>query len=320
MMMALGLNTEAFLDWPLSRILDWVVTTAPQITAIEVVAGGYCGTGHCDTERLLHRKQERDAWRDEFSRRDLQLVALNVSGNPLHPNPEIAEKHDGWLRRAIQLAPELGVDRLVAMSGCPGAAESDRAAPHFCANTWLPDYGGIVDWQWEERVLPYWQDISELAAREHPALRICLELHPGAAAYNTATFARLAAAGSNLAANLDPSHFFWQSMDPLAIVARLGDRIGHAHAKDTILIPENLALNGLLDNRWPGDPAEMPWNFATVGHGHDRAWWLAFVQALVAAGFEGTLAIEHEDPLVPAEEGIVEAVQLLSDVMRSVGG
>src|SRR5579859_1838890 len=316
MTIALGLNTEAFLDWPLTRILDWLLTRTPEITALEVLAGGYCGTGHCDSELLLRDPQQRQKWRTEFDRRNLQLVALNVSGNPLHPNPEIAEEHDRALRRAIQLAPQIGVDRLVAMSGCPGAAETDRAAPHFCANAWLPDYQGIVDWQWEERILPYWQNISELAAREHPSLRICLELHPGAAAYNTNTFTRLAGVGSNIAVNLDPSHFFWQSMDPLAIIDRLGDRIGHAHAKDTVLFPENLALNGLLDNRWPGDPAEMPWNFATVGHGHDRAWWQLFVQALVSTGFEGTLAIEHEDPLVAAEEGIIEGAHLLSEVIR----
>ena len=54
---------------------------------------------------------------------------------------------------------------------------------------------------------PYWSALSEFAAREHPGVLICIELHPGTPVYNVETFQRLAALGPNLAANIDPSHF-----------------------------------------------------------------------------------------------------------------
>src|SRR5438876_153955 len=98
---------------------------------------------------------------------------------PLHPNPEIAARHDADLRQAIRLAAELGVDRIVAMSGCPGAAPADRSAPHFSAGGWLPDLERIAEWQWRERVAPYWLEISEFARREHASSLICFGLHSG---------------------------------------------------------------------------------------------------------------------------------------------
>jgi sugar phosphate isomerase/epimerase len=116
--------------------------------------------------------------------------------------------------------------------------------------------------------------------------------------------------------NLDPSHFFWQSIDPLAIVQALGDRIGHVHGKDTTLHQQRLALNGILDNRWPNPPDEMPWNFATVGRGHDEEWWRRFVGLLRDQSFSGTISIEYEDPFVPVEESVLESARLLSSLAR----
>ena len=56
-----------------------------------------------------------------LAERELELAALNVSGNPLHPDRAIGARHDAELRGAVQLAHALGVPRVVAMSGCPGA-------------------------------------------------------------------------------------------------------------------------------------------------------------------------------------------------------
>jgi sugar phosphate isomerase/epimerase len=122
--------------------------------------------------------------------------------------------------------------------------------------------------------------------------------------------------GTNLAVNLDPSHFFWQGMDPLAIIGALGDKIGHAHGKDTSMFPENLALNGVLDNRWLGEPKEMPWLFATVGDGHPAEWWNRFVQTLEGTGFDGTVSLEYEDPLVDGETSVRRSAELLAAAMH----
>jgi sugar phosphate isomerase/epimerase len=237
------------------------------------------------------------------------VAALNAWGNPLHPEADIARAHDRDLRETIRLAAQLGIERVVALAGAPAAAPGDRV-PHFSGGGWLPYLEGIYERQWDEEVAPYWSSMSEFARAEHADLLICVELHPGTVVYNVETFTRFAALGSNLAANIDPSHFFWQQMDTRVVIEGLGGPIGHAHVKDVAFNQEALARNGLLDHRWPGPTDEMPWSFATVGRGHDEAWWrdflgwLAPTQARVAA-------IEHEDPDVPAEVGIVEAAQLV---------
>jgi sugar phosphate isomerase/epimerase len=309
----LAVVAEAFVDQSLAQVLDWLRDAAPEVSALELGSGGYAPHPHCPRELLLSDAGARASWRRELEDRGYSLAALNVWGNPLHPDAELAERHDCDLRDTIRLAAHLGVDRVVALAGCPAGAPGDRV-PHFAAGGWLPYLEGVYETQWERSVAPYWTELSEFARAEHPGLLICVELHPGTAVYNVETFSRLAALGENLAANLDPSHFFWQQMDTDAVMARLRGRIGHVHAKDVVFNREVLAVAGLLDHRWPGPSAEVPWKFATVGHGHDAAWWTAFV-AHLEGNPVSAIAIEHEDPDHDAEAGVPEAAALLAGAL-----
>ncbi len=310
----IGVVTEAFADRPLAEVMDWLVRDAPLVTDLEVGAGGYAPTGHCDMPRMLTDANARNAWLKEISSRGLRLAALNVWGNPLHPDAAVASKHDADLRDAIRLAALLGIDRVVALAGCPAGAAADRT-PHFAGGGWLPYLEDIYESQWESRVEPYWSDLAAFARREHPGLLVCLELHPGTVAYNVETFGRVAALGESIAANIDPSHFFWMGMDPLAVVEAIGVRAGHCHGKDVVFSARSLALNGLLDHRWPKPADRMPWNFAVVGRGREAAWWRMFVAAIGSFTRVRTIAIEHEDPFEAAEAGVREA----ASVLRSTG-
>jgi sugar phosphate isomerase/epimerase len=222
----------------------------------------------------------------------------------------VAARHDGDLRDAIRLAALLGIDRVVALAGCPAGAPADHT-PHFAGGGWLPYLEDIYETQWGSRVEPYWSDLAAFARREQPDLLVCLELHPGTVVYNVETFTRVAALGDAIAANIDPSHFFWMGMDPLAVVEAIGRRAGHCHGKDVVFSPRNLALNGLLDHRWPRPADHMPWNFAVVGRGKEAAWWRTFLAAISSQTRVGTVAIEHEDPFELAEAGVREAAAVL---------
>jgi sugar phosphate isomerase/epimerase len=246
----------------------------------------------------------------ELTARGFTVAALNAWGNPLHPDPDIASAHDWALRETIRLASALGVERVVAMAGCPAALPGD-GSPHFAAGGWLPYLEGVHERQWESSVAPYWQELGAFARAEHPDLLICLELHPGTVVYNAATFSALASLSPNLAANIDPSHFFWQHMDAFAVLDALSGPVGHAHAKDLSFNRDVLATEGLLHHRWPAPSSDAPWSFATVGRGHDESWWGEFVTRLRSTEVRA-LAIEHEDPDVPPEQGVVEAARLLS--------
>ncbi|MGN6378241.1 MAG: sugar phosphate isomerase/epimerase family protein [Gaiellales bacterium] len=307
--MQLGLVTEAFAGRPLSELLDWLGRHAPGVRALEVGAGGYAPTTHCDPAALLADAGLRERYVGELERRGIHLAALNTWGNPLHPDADVAGRHDRDLRTAIRAAAQLGVNRVVALAGAPAVAEGDRA-PVFSAGGWLPYLEGAWESQWERAAGPYWSGLSEFARAEHPDLLVCIELHPGTCVYNVETFAHLASLGPNLAANVDPSHFMWMHMDPLSVVAAL-PLIGHAHAKDVRFNPGRLALQGLLDHRWSGEDADAPWAFTTVGRGHDSGWWHRFWTALADRGVPAC-CIEHEDPAVAPEPGVVEAAELLS--------
>jgi sugar phosphate isomerase/epimerase len=305
----IGVVLEAFIDRPLGDVLGWLREAAPEITTIEVGAGGYAPHPHCDVAELLTSPQARQAWLATVEQPGFRLDALNAWGNPLHPDTDLASRHDADLRNAIRLAVLLGADRVVAMAGCPAAAPGDRA-PHFGSGGWLPYLEGVYERQWADTVAPYWADLAAFAASENPDLRVCLELHPGTAVFNVETFNRVAALGPSIDANLDPSHFFWMGMDGHKVAAALGERVGHAHGKDTVFHADNLALNGLLDARWPQPAEQMPWTFAVPGTGHDLAWWTKLI-ATMAGSHARVISIEHEDPFVPATTGVPDAAKLL---------
>jgi sugar phosphate isomerase/epimerase len=306
----LAVVAEAFLDRSLTALLDWLTDAAPEITGLELGSGGYAPHPHCDRELLLDDTAARERWMGEIESRGFVVAALNAWGNPLHPDQRLAERHDRDLRETIRLAAQLGVDRVVALAGCPAASPGD-GRPHFAAGGWLPYLEGIYEEQWERSVAPYWDAISEFTRAEHPEVRICIELHPGTSVYNVETFTRLAQLGENLAANIDPSHFFWQLMDTEEVIAALRPRVAHMHAKDVSFNNRVLATAGLLDHRWPGPTSEVPWKFATVGDGHDSQWWTRFM-ALTQGTQVTAVAIEHEDPDVPPEEGVPASARLLS--------
>jgi sugar phosphate isomerase/epimerase len=201
------------------------------------------------------------------------------------------------------------VDRIVALAGCPAAAPGDHV-PHFGAGGWLPYLENVYERQWEQQIEPYWAGLAEFARAQNPDLLVCLEIHPGTSAFNVETFERVAALGPSIAANLDPSHFFWMGMDGHKVAAHLGPLVGHAHGKDTVFHSGSLALNGLLDRRWPNPAEQMPWTFAVPGRGHDLAWWTGLLRAMAGSSAR-VISIEHEDPFMPAEEGVPEAARLL---------
>jgi sugar phosphate isomerase/epimerase len=296
--MRIGLFTDSLERKSLNEVLAWLEDELPAVRDLEIGTGGYSPSPHCDLGALLADESERARWLDSLTTRGCRLSALNVSGNPL----EIAG-HDDDLRRTIELAPLVGVTRVVCMSG--GLAS-------LSGGGWSPGIEEEIASYWQSTVLPYWKDVAQLAS-SHPDLRLCFELEPGAAVYNVTTFERVAAVAPNLDVNLDPSHFFWQSIDPLAVIQRLGSRIGFAHGKDTVLDHERVALDGTVDRR--------SWRFATVGQGHGVDWWRTFIEALRAVGYDDLVSIEYEDPSRPPEQSVLEAANVLAAAMdTSTGG
>jgi sugar phosphate isomerase/epimerase len=311
--MTIALLTDALDELPLDAALGWCAQRA--ISGVELGVGGYSPAPHLDLEQMLASDAERVRFRERLESHGVELVALNASGNPLHPDAAIAQAHGRALRGAVELAAELGISRVVAMSGCPGGPDGG-AWPVFAGGAWLPDMENLWDWQWEQVIAPYWRDLSDWAAAAAPDVNICLELHPGTSIYNAASFEQLRGVCSgNVKVNLDPSHFWWQGIDPVTTIRALGANVGFVHGKDTILYPERIALHGVLDFRWPADAETMPWHFCAVGRGRPLEEWRQLISALREVGYDGPVSIEHEDPTLTPEAGVVASLEGLRAVM-----
>ena len=154
-------------------------------------------------------------------------------------------------------------------------------------------------------VTPYWKAHGKFAA-DH-GVKVAIEMHPGFVVYNPETMLRLRAiAGPSVGANLDPSHLFWQGIDPIGAVRVLGDAIHYVHAKDTQLYSANMDKTGVLDTKPYTQERDRSWMFRTVGYGHSAEWWSEFISTLRMYGYDNVLSIEHEDSLMSPDEGLTQ--------------
>jgi sugar phosphate isomerase/epimerase len=314
--MKIGIFTVLFGGKPFEEALDYIVENG--LEAVEIGCGNYPGKSHCDPDVLLKDKSKLKEFKRAIEDRDLIISGLSCHGNPLHPNKEFALRNHLEQRKAILLAEELGVDRIITFSGCPG--DSERAKfPNWVTCPWPDDFLKILKWQWEEKVIPYWSKEVKFA-KSHGVKMICLEMHPGFVVYNPETLLKLRnAVGPVIGANFDPSHLFWQGIDPVAAIKTLGKAIYHFHAKDTKIDQYNCKVNGVLDTKHYGDIGNRSWVFRTVGYGNDAKVWKDIISALRTVGYDYVLSIEHEDGLMSIDEGFKKAVSFLKDVVVKEG-
>ena len=308
--MRVGVFTPLLSQLPLKDVLAKL--KALHISTVELATGNYPGDAHCKLTMLQDTGQLAD-FRRLLADQGISISALSCHGNALHPNPARAQEARETSRKTILLAEKLGVPVVVDFSGCPG--DSPQAtAPNWVTCPWPPDYLEVLDWQWNEIVTPYWIEHGKFAAQHN--VKIAIEMHPGFVVYSPETLLRLRAiAGPAVGCNYDPSHMFWQGIDPIAAIRILGDAIFHVHAKDTQLYPANLPRTGVLDTKPYTDEKNRGWIFRTCGYGHGAEWWKEFASTLRMFGYDDVLSIEHEDSLMSPEEGLTKAAQFLRELV-----
>ena len=312
--MKIGVLAVLFSDMPFEKMLDHVAEAGCE--AVEIGVGGYPGDAHCNAAALLKDEAAQRRFLRAVEKRGLVISGLSCHGNPLHPQPSVARKfHNAW-RRAVRVAEALGVERVITFSGCPGDSD-DAKSPNWVTCPWPPDFSQVAEWQWTEKVIPYWTKEARYAEM-HGIKQICFEMHPGFCVYNPETLLKLrAACGEAIGANFDPSHLFWQGIDPVAAIRELTGAIYHVHAKDVKIDAINTARNGVLDTKPYTNEIARSWIFRTVGWGHGASVWKEMVSALRLAGYDWVLSIEHEDSLMSIDEGFRLAVSFLKNVVIS---
>ena len=308
--MKIGLFTALLAKLSLDEVIE--KTKPLGIRTLELGTGNYIGDPHLKLEWLSQPAKIKE-FKQKLEGEGISVSALSCHGNALHPNKAIGETHAETNRKTILLAEKLGVTRVIDFSGCPG--DSDKARyPNWSPTPWPSDYLELSRWQWEKKVIPFWTKRGKFA--QNHGVRICIEMHPGFVVYNPETMLRLReAAGPAIGCNFDPSHMFWQGIDPCVAVRRLGEAIFHVHAKDTRLYNVNLMVNGVLDTKPYSDEKNRSFIFRTIGYGHDMDFWADLISTLQMMGYDDVVSIEHEDSLMSADEGLTKAAAFLNQVI-----
>jgi len=308
--MRVGVFTPLLSKLSLDAVLGKLA--ALQINTVELATGNYVGNAHCKLTMLEDAKALAD-FKKVLADHGASISALSCHGNPLHPDRVQAQQFRDVSRKTVLLAEKLGVPVMVDFSGCPGDSPN-ASAPNWVTCPWPPEYREVLEWQWNEIVAPYWIQQAKFAA-DH-GVRIAIEMHPGFVVYSPETLFRLrSVAGENIGCNFDPSHLFWQKIDPIAAIRVLGSAIFHVHAKDTQLYANNLERAGVLDTKPYTDERNRSWIFRTCGYGHGAEWWSEFISTLRMYGYDYVLSIEHEDSLLSPTEGLTKAANFLNSIV-----
>jgi sugar phosphate isomerase/epimerase len=331
--MKLGVYTAVLHDKPLAEALRVIKDLG--LRSAEINSGGFVASPHLPAN-LLESETARQEYLGQFEAAGVELTALNCNGNPLDPNPARGRKHADDVLRSIEIAAALGVRRVVTMSGTPGT-EAGTTKPAWNVLPWDSAYLDVRDYQWHEVAIPFWRSVQERAA--HFDVRVALEMHPGNVVYNPATLERLVTEtrATHVGAEMDPSHLFWQGIDPTLAVDHLGSLVVNAAAKDTRINPA-ARINGVLDDvgfsrpdagdpgtiemgggyvlsRWP---TSSSWDFVAVGRGHDQQFWTSFLAALQRVDPDMAVNIEHEDVELARIEGLQVAAGTLTKAMADL--
>jgi sugar phosphate isomerase/epimerase len=328
--MFIGAYNACLADKPLGEALQLIADLG--LNSVEVNSGGFLPPIHLPVEQLRESEDARQEYLGEFSSRGLTLTALNCNGNPLFPREGFPHAQD--LIDSIELAALLGVKRVITMSGIP-AGSPGGTNPVWNPLPWWSPLLDVRDHQWEVAI-PFWKDIQARAADAD--VKIAVEMHPGNIVFNPSTMHRLAESinATHVGAEMDPSHLFWQGIDPVLAVADLGELVYIAAAKDT-RINEAAKINGVLDDRFTriaeGEPGYLPlgggttlsgwptnssWDFVAVGRGHDTAYWTEFLRALAKVDPDIPVNIEHEDQELDQLEGLRFAANTLLEAEKAI--
>jgi len=309
--MKLGLFTNCFRDETWEEICSFAGEVG--FSVLEVAAGALNGKKHCNPSELLKDNYDIKRFVDTANKHGLEISSLSCMGNYLHPNRQIAEKNTADLEAAIDLASKIGVKVVNGFAGCPGAQE-DALYPNWIGLPYPPEYIEYSKWQWKERIIPFWKKMNEKLRKYK--IRFGFEMLPGDSVYNTGTLLRIRnIIGEYIGCCFDPTHLFWQQIDPIESIFKLGDVIVNVHAQDCILNKRKIRVDGVLDPTSYEDYENRSWHFKLVGYGHGESFWKEMMSALRRTGYDDSINLEHLDPLFSLKEGLLKGKEFLDRVI-----
>jgi len=307
--MKLALCTDVLANLSFEDMLDRVKSYG--ISGVELTAGGWSPCPHVNTKELLSSPEKLSVFQAALEKRDIEIAALNCSGNPLAPG-ELGQKHTETSYATVELAAKLGVKKIVMMSGLPGGCAEDKTPNWITSTVSWPDYmPDVVKYQWDEVAFPWWKKFAQFA-KDHGIEQIAIEEFPSQLVYNPSTLLKLREeVGDIIGMNLDPSHLFAMGADPIAAARKLEGAVYHVHGKDARIERGLADIDGLLEFKPVTDVKSRTWNYVAVGCGHDLMWWKEFFSVLRMTGYNGWVSLEMEDLTMSVDAGIDTSISAL---------
>lgn len=245
----------------------------------------------------------------------VNITALIYCRNYLSTDAEEAQEHIAQLKKRIEFAGKLGIEKVITSTGINKSIEEGI----YDRDPAVKDRGNMIR-RIPVRSLDAFVDIFgplvELAEKNH--VKLCFENCPlmGNIAVSPVMWHRIfdRLRSDCLGLAYDPSHLVWEMIDPYAPIGEFGDKIFHFHAKDTAIDRRQLARTGILtDFSW--------WTYRIPGRGEID--WARMFAELEKIGYDGTISIEHEDrdyegSLEAVSEGILKSRAFLEQYIRTV--
>ena len=234
---------------------------------------------------------------------------------------ELLKKHDIFVASIMAPMPSLRTPKEEMKS----QLENMAAIMDVCKDMGGAVYTGAgpsgydISKRLEDNVAVYkevYSPVAELAAEK--GIKIAFENWPGRRAFGDGAnlpitpqawelmFSALPAEFIGL--EFDPSHLMWQWIDPYQAAKDFVDHMFMVHLKDTQIFYDRLERVGNHARGW--------WTYRLPGFG--ELDWHGFFNILYEAGYDGSMVIEHEDPIFSGDrrnEGFILGGNFLRKVL-----
>ncbi|CAN5556960.1 sugar phosphate isomerase/epimerase [soil metagenome] len=301
--MRLGFLTAPFPETPLADVTDWAAQADFDILEIACwprstgPARRYAGTSHIDVANLSD-EQAREIV-DEIASKGLAISGLGYYPNPLHPDEGTRRAAIDHIKLVIEACRKMGVPLMNTFIGGDPKKNLDE------------------NWQDALRVWPeivsHAQGNGVKVTIENCPMIFSNDEWPGGnnIAWSPYIWRRIIEQWSGtVGLNYDPSHLVWLMIDQPRFITEFGPHILHMQAKDVMIDRDGLYERGTLS-------AGMGWQIPRLP-GLGEADWGAIFSALYRAGYDGDVAIEHEDRKFEGTDALVKRGFLIArNVLRT---
>ncbi|MDQ3937223.1 MAG: sugar phosphate isomerase/epimerase, partial [Chloroflexota bacterium] len=256
----------------------------------------YAGTSHIDVANLSDGQASEII--DELASKGLSISGLGYYPNPLHPDSGTRRAAIDHIKQVVVACRQMGVPYMNTFMG--------------------GDQRRHLDDNWQE-ALRVWPEIVG-HARDN-GVKITIENCPMIFSYDEWPAGHniawspyiwrriLEEWGGMVGLNYDPSHLVWLMIDQPRFIREFGPHILHMQAKDVMIDRDGLYEHGTLSGGIGWQIPRLP--------GLGEADWGAIFSALYRAGYDGDVAIEHEDRQFEGSDELVKRGFLIArDILR----